>query len=49
LYSSPNVTGEDEMGGTYDTRERREMHTRILLGNLKETTAKTLERMGDKN
>jgi len=36
LYSSPNVTGEDEMGGTYDTTGREE-HAYVLVGNLKET------------
>jgi hypothetical protein len=36
------------MGGTHDTWGRREMHTEILLGNLKETTAKILAQMGEK-
>jgi len=39
------------MGGTYDTLGEgggREMHTGILLGDLKETTVKTLAQMGEK-
>jgi hypothetical protein len=36
------------MGGTYDIWGRREMHTGMWLGNLKETTAKTLAQMGEK-
>ena len=34
------------MGGTYDTWGKREMYAGILLGKMKETTAKTLARMG---
>jgi hypothetical protein len=36
------------MGGTYDAWGRREMHTGIWLGNLTETTVKTLAQMGEK-